>query len=253
MSSRASENQRLLSRIQELHAASDRVIGMPRMPEDLTGEGETASPNRIARLRARDWLFGIPRRRAWRKKRRGVRPAHVVNHLERDFSASEPNTKWVADICYIRTAQGWLHLCTVLALFSHKIVGWSASDIQDRHLVISAVLMAGWQRSNRDSVVLHSDRGTQFTRGDSQRFLLDHNITSSMSDVRHCDDNAPAEGFFGMIMRERIRRRRYPTLAAARSDVFDYIARFHNPRMQRRLDVQDQKFHALTQLSAKTG
>ena len=74
-----------------------------------------------------------------------------------------------------------------------------------------------------------------------------------MSDVGHCGDNAPAEGFFGMIKRERIHRRRYLTLAAARSDVFDYIERFHNPRMQRRLDVQDQKFYALTQQSAKTG
>ena len=78
-------------------------------------------------------------------------------------------------------------------------------------------------------------------------------MTSSMSDVGHCGDNAPAEGFFGMIKRERIHRRRYLTLAAARSDVFDYIERFHNPRMQRRLDVEEQKFYALTQLSAKTG
>lgn len=249
----AAECARLLSRIREHHAASDGVIGMPRMHEDLTGEEETASPNRIARLMARNGLFGIPQRRSWRKKRSGVRPAHVINHLERDFSASEPNTQWVTDITYIHTAQGWLYLCTVLDLFSHKIVGWSMSDIQDRHLVLSAVLMACWQRSGRDPLVLHSDRGTQFTCGHYQRFLLDRNITSSMSDVGHCGDNAAAEGFFGMIKRERIHRRRYLTLAAARSDVFDYIERFHNPRMQRRLDIQDQKFYALTQPSAKTG
>jgi putative transposase len=146
-----------------------------------------------------------------------------------------------------------LYLCTVPDMHSHTIIGWSMSDIQDRHLVLSAVSMAGWQRSNRDPVVLHSDRGTQFTCSDYQRFLLDRNITSSMSDVGHCGDNAPAEGFFGMIKRERINLRRYLTLAAARSDVFDYIERFHNPGMQRRLDTQDQKFYALTQPSAKTG
>jgi hypothetical protein len=77
-------------------------------------------------------------------------------------------------------------------------------------------------------VLLHSDRGTQFTSSDYQRFLADHNITSSMSGVGHCGDNAAAEGFFGLIKRERIHRRRYLSLAAARSDVFDYIERFRD-------------------------
>ena len=253
MSARVTDNQRLLLRIREYHAASDGVMGMPRMHEQLCYDGETASPNRVAQLMARNGLFGIPQRRQWRKKRSGVRPAHIRNHLERDFSAGEPNTKWVTDITYIYTAQGWLYLCTVLDLFSSKIVGWSMSGIQDRHLVLKAVLMACWQRPNRDPVVLHSDRGTQFTSGEYQRFLADHNIISSMSDVGHCGDNAAAEGFFGMIKRERIHRRHYLTLAAARSDVFDYIERFHNPRMQRRLDIRDQAFNALTQPSAKTG
>jgi putative transposase len=236
MSARVTDNQRLLSRIREHHAASDGVMGMPRMHEQLSYDGETASPNRVARVMARAGLFGIPQRRQWRKKRSG-----------------EPNTKWVTDITYIYTAQGWLYLCVVLDLFSGKIVGWSMSGIQDRHLVLKAVLMACWQRPNRDPVVLHSDRGTQFTSGEYQRFLADHNIISSMSDVGHCGDNAAAEGFFGMLKRERIHRRRYLSLAAARSDVFDYIERFHNPRMQRRIDIQDQAFSALTQPSAKTG
>ena len=74
-----------------------------------------------------------------------------------------------------------------------------------------------------------------------------------MSDVGHCGDNAAAEGFFGMIKRERIYRRRYLSLTEACSDVFDYIERFHNPRMQRRLDRQDLAFTTLTQPSAKTG
>ena len=120
-------------------------------------------------------------------------------------------------------------------------------------MVIKAVLMACWQRADRAPVVLHSDRGTQFTSGDYQQLLTDRNIMSSMSAVGHCADNAAAEGFFGVMKRERINRRRYQTLAEARTDVFDYIERFHNPRMQRRIDVRDQAFTALTQLSAKTG
>jgi putative transposase len=102
-------------------------------------------------------------------------------------------------------------------------------------------------------VILHSDRGTQFTSYEYQQFLKDHRITLSMSDVGHCGDNAPAEGFFGMLKRERVNRRRYLTVADARADVFDYIERFHNPRIQRRLDSLERGVSTLTQPSAKTG
>ena len=119
--------------------------------------------------------------------------------MERDFKASEPNTKWVTDITYIRTAEGWLYLCVVIDLFGGEVVGWSMSTTQDRHLVLQAVLVACWQRPDREPVILHSDRGTQFTSYEYQEFLADHNLTLSMSAVGHCGDNAPAEGFFGMF------------------------------------------------------
>ena len=161
MSTRERDNRRLLRRIREYHTASDSVMGMPRMHEVLTHEGETASRNRIARLMARNGLYGIPQRRQWRRKRSGTRPAYVRNHLERDFTATEPNTKWVTDITYIHTAGGWLYLCVVVDLYGGKVVGWSMSTTQDRQLILRAVLMACWQRPNRQPVILHSDRGTQ--------------------------------------------------------------------------------------------
>ena len=83
MNARATDNQRLLTHIQELHAASDGVMGMPRMHEDLSYAGETVSRNRVARLMAKDGLFGVPQKRSWQRKRTGVRPDHVKNHLER--------------------------------------------------------------------------------------------------------------------------------------------------------------------------
>ena len=253
VSARARDNARLLEKIRTHHTASDGVMGAPRMQEELSYEGETASLNRVARLMARAGLYGVPQRRQWRRKPSGVRPAVVHNHLERDFSALEPNTKWVTDITYIRTAESWLYLCVVIDLYNRKVVGWSMSAVQDRQMVLQAVLMACWQRPGREPLVLHSDRGTQFTSGEYQRFLADHHIISSMSAVGHCGDNAAAEGFFGMLKRERVNRRRYATLAEARADLFDYIERFHNPRMQRRLDAQDQAFKTLTQPSVKTG
>lgn len=248
-SARTLDNCRLLDKIREHHAASDGVMGAGRMHEALGYEGETASLNRIARLMAADGLAGVPQRRRWRHKPSGARPAHVRNQLARDFTANEPNTKWVVDITYIRTGEGWLYLCAVVDLYAGKVVGWSMSPVQDRHLVLKAVMMACWQRPDRSEVILHSDRGTQFTSTEYQQFLKDHHIVSNMSDVGHCGDNAAAEGFFGKLKRERVHRRRYVTLAEARSDVFDYIERFHNPIIQRRLDARDQAFRLLTQQS----
>ena len=94
-------------------------------------------------------------------------------------------------------------------------------------------------------MILHSDRGTQFTSGDYQRLLKQKNLTSSMSAVGHCADNAACEGFFGVLKRERINYRQYRTRDEARADIFDYVERFHNPRMRRRLANQDNKFTSL--------
>jgi len=237
-SDRAVDNKRLLDRIEELHTESDGVKGSPRIWEDLRYEGEPVGQNRVARLMREAELQGIPQKRRWRRKPSGSRPAYIRNHLEREFQAEEPNTKWVTDITYIRTAENWLFLCVVIDLYSGIVVGWSMSARQDRQLVLQAVLMALWQRTDRTPVILHSDRGTQFTSDEYQQFLKDHNLICSMSAVGDCADNAAAEGFFGLLKRERVHRRHYRTRAEARSDVFDYIERFHNPRRRRQLETK---------------
>ena len=234
-SARAIDNQRLLKRIEALHTASDSVMGSPRIWDDLRYEGETCSENRVARLMRLHGIRGIPQRHRWHSKPSGHRPDDVRNHLARDFSADEPNTKWVTDITYVRTAEHWLYLCVVVDLYSGIVVGWSMSPSQERQLVIQAVLMALWQRADRSPVILHSDRGCQFTSEEYQRFLKGHNLTCSMSRVGSCADNAAAESFFGVLKRERVNRRRYLTRAEARADIFDYIERFFNPRKRRRL------------------
>jgi putative transposase len=250
---RALDNQRLLTRIEALHAESDGVLGAGRIWEDLRYAGETASLNRIARLMHKQGLRGIPQKRRWKKKAPEKRPVGVANHLARDFRAELPNTKWVTDITYIETAEGWLYLSGVKDLHSDIIVGWSMSHRQSRELVLQAVLMALWQRPDRSPVILHSDRGTQFTSGEYQRFLKGHHLIQSMSAVGSCADNASMEGFFGMLKRERVNRRIYQTRAAARADVFDYIERFYNPRCRRRLEAATQQELLLTQPSGETG
>jgi putative transposase len=124
---------------------------------------------------------------------------------------------------------------------------------QTRDLALQAVLMAPLQCDEGDEVILHSDQGSQFTSGDYQRLLQRHRVTCSMGAVGTCADNAAAESFFGLLKRDRTRRRKYETRAEARRDVFDYIERFHNPRMQRRLIRQARKDAGLTQPSTEMG
>ena len=253
VSQRAREDQRLLQRIRYHHRASDGVKGSPRIWEALRYEGEGCGQNRVARLMRAAGLQGIPQRKRWRKKSTGQRPDHIVNHLQRDFRADTANTRWVTDITYIKTAEGWLYLCVVLDLYSKQVVGWSMSPRQDRQLVLQAVLMALWQRKHDRLVILHSDRGCQFTSEEYQQFLKDHGLLCSMSAVGSCADNAACEGFFGMLKRERVNRRRYLTRSEARSDVFNYIECFYNQEQRRKLEVKEQEALNLTKLSGETG
>lgn len=251
---RARANAHLLERMREIHEDSLGVIGAPRMHEDLTDEGESVSLNRVARLMASAGLQGWPRRRKRRcGGRPGIRPAGVTNLLERDFNANEPETKWVTDITEVLTDEGKLYLCVVVDLYSKLVPGWSMHHRQDRHMVVRAVQMAVWQREGDNELILHSDRGGQFISGTYQKFLGGNALVSSMSAVGHCADNAACEGFFGMLKRERVHHRRYRTRDEARADLFDYLERFHNPRMRRRVARRDREFSALTQPSVEMG
>lgn len=253
-SARAKANERLLSKIKDLHQESDSVKGAPRIWEDLVYDGEACSKNRVARIMSKHGIYGIPQKRKWRRKASGTRPTGINNLLKRDFQATKTNQKWVTDITYINTAEGFLYLCVVLDLFTGMVVGWSMSHRQDRDMVIQAVLMALWQRSDKSQeVILHSDRGCQFTSDDYQRFLNGHNLVCSMSGVGSCADNAACEGFFGLLKRERVRRRRYMNRQEARSDVFDYIERFHNRRKRRRMEMTESQKKLLTKSSVESG
>ncbi|MGV8675452.1 IS3 family transposase [Pseudomonas aeruginosa] len=253
-SQRQLDNQRLLGRIRELHEDSRGTLGAGRMHEDLVDEGESASLNRVARLMAGNGLKGWPRpKRRGKRNQPAATPPGVRNLLQRDFMALEPETKWVTDITEIKTSEGKLYLCIVLDLFDKRVVGWSMNHQQGRQMVIRAVKMAVWQRQQSDPVILHSDRGSQFRSGDYQDYLTGNRLVCSMSAVGHCGDNAACEGFFGVFKREWVYRVHYQTLDAARRDVFEYIERFHNPRMRRRTARQDLGFSALLKTSVETG
>jgi putative transposase len=118
------------------------------------------------------------------------------NHLQQQFDVTAPNRVWVTDITYIRTHEGWLFLAVVLDLFSRQVVGWSMQPCMDRELALNALLMAVWRRQPKDTVLVHSDQGSQFSSYDWQDFLKAHNLAPSMSRRGNCHDNAVAESFF---------------------------------------------------------
>lgn len=118
------------------------MYGSPRIWEELQYDGEACSLNRVARLMKANNLMGIPAIKRWRKKLSGQRPYSVFNHLERNFKAAEPNVKWVTDITYIPTREGWLYLAVIIDLFKGIVIGWSMSQTMEKQLVIQAVLMA---------------------------------------------------------------------------------------------------------------
>jgi putative transposase len=228
LSRRAQESHRLTAAIRAIYTDSDGVYGSPKVWQVLRQQGEGCGKHRVARLMRREGLCGIPSKKRWKRRGSGERPTGISNQLARDFEALAPNTKWVTDITYIPTAEGWLYLAVVLDLFSRQVIGWSMPPRLDRDLVIQAVLMAVWQRASADAVILHSDRGTQYTSQEFQAFLNEHGIVSSMSGVGTCYDNAVAESFFGLLKRERVHRRQYQTRAEARADIFEYMEGFYN-------------------------
>lgn len=144
------------------------------------------------------------------------------NVLDRDFTAAQPNQKWVADITYIATDQGWLYLATLMDLFSRKIVGWSMNARLKTELVRDEFTMAVLQRCPQAGLLHHSDRGSQYASHDYQTLLAEHGIQVSMSRIGNCYDNAFMESFFATLKTECVDRR-YATRAEARTCLFDYI------------------------------
>ena len=229
-SARAIDDRRLLGRIKQSWLESGSVYGYRKVADDLRELGERCGKHRVARLMKAE---GLRAQRGYRRRpgRYGGKPAHVApNVLQREFAVEAPNRAWVTDITYIRTHEGWLYLAVVLDLFSRQVVGWSMQPRIDGELVLNALLMAVWRRRPSNEVLVHSDQGSQFTGYDWLDFLKAHGLRPSMSRRGNCHDNAVAESFFSVLKKERIKRRIYPTRAAATSDVFDYIEMFYNPK-----------------------
>jgi putative transposase len=226
-SARECANAKLLKMIKKIFRRSRKTYGSPRIHAELRAQGMACSCNRVARLMRK---HGVRARRP-RRRVRTTDSKHDLpvapNLLGRQFEAERPNQKWVADISYIDTDEGWLYLATVMDLFSRRIVGWAMDDHMERSLVEQALRMALFRRRPRAGLLHHSDRGSQYASGDYRALLAAWGITASMSRTGDCYDNAAMESFFGTLKTECVTAR-YPTRAAARTDIFEYIEVWYN-------------------------
>jgi putative transposase len=227
LSDRAIENLRLLGLIRASYAANGGVYGAPRVFLDLREVGETCGKHRVARIMSAHKIKAI---RGYKAPRAVAgRPSIIApNRLQREFTVNQPDIAWVTDITYIRTWQGWLYLAVVVDLYSRKVVGWSMKPTLAREVVLDALMMAVWRRRPKNTVIVHSDQGSQYGSDDWLRFLNANNLEPSMSRRGNCWDNAVAESFFSSLKKERIKKRIYKTRDLARADVFDYIEMFYN-------------------------
>ncbi|MTD40890.1 IS3 family transposase [Erwinia sp. CPCC 100877] len=145
------------------------------------------------------------------------------NLLKQDFYASGPNQKWVGDITYLRTDEGWLYLAVVIDLWSRSVIGWSMSSRMTAQLTCDALQMALWQRKRPGNVIVHTDRGGQYCSTDYQSLLKRHNLQGSMSAKGCCYDNACAESFFHSLKVECIHGEDFASREIMRTAVFNYI------------------------------
>jgi len=152
------------------------------------------------------------------------------NHLGREFTAEQPNSKWVTDTKAVETAEGWLHLAVIVDLFSRMVVGWAMAATEDSELTEMALRMAVARRHPGSELLHHSDRGTEFTSDRYQAALRELGIElQSMSRTGNCWDNAAMEAFFATLAKECTNRVHFQTRQEARSTIFEYLECFYNP------------------------
>jgi transposase InsO family protein len=228
-SARVQRREQIGQAAQQSHRDSHGTYGYRRVHRDLVEDHEIPCCRETVRRVMGE--LGLARRH----KRRFVKTTDsnhtepiAANRLQRDFTATGPDQKWLADITYIRLVEGWLYLAVVLDCFSRRIVGWSLSRHIDAELVCAALEMALHRRCPQGDLVHHSDRGVQYASESLRGLLKREGLTMSMSRKGDPWDNAMMESFFGSLKTEWIDEE-YATEAQARMELFKYIEMFYNP------------------------
>lgn len=227
-SRRQKENDRLMVEIRATHEHSRATYGYRRVYASLAAKSIACGIHRVRRLMQQ---YGL---RAQRKRRYRTttesRHRHPIapNLLDRDFSATAANQKWVSDITFVPTHEGWLYIAAIMDLYSRLVVGWAMESFLNQELGLKALRMALDGRQPPPGLLHHSDRGVQYANNNYQQLLTDQIAVASMSRTGNVYDNAPMESFFATLKRELIHFRTYRTRDEARADIFEFVEVFYN-------------------------
>jgi putative transposase len=230
-SARQLSDAELTEKITAIHAESKGTYGAPRVHKELLHRHIPCGKRKVTRLMRLAGLEGRCKKR-WRTTTVADPDAEAARDLiQRHFGpCEEMDRRYVGDITYIATWEGWAYLATVIDLASRKVVGWALADHMRTELVTDALTMAFANRAPERGVIFHSDRGCQYTSGDFAALARANGVVLSVSRKGECWDNAVAESFFATIKRELIDTRAWPTRAGLRRCVFEYIEGWYNAR-----------------------
>jgi len=228
-SQRAWDDNALLSEIKDIHVLSRHTYGAPRILGQLRHRGHRVGRHRVARIMVEHGLVGVHGRKKWRRGKPNT--AYAPDLLERDFSASRPDERWVADISEFHCLDGKLFLAGIRDLFDKTLVGWAMGERQTTDLVVSALVMALSRRRPDGELVHHSDKGPQYTSLDMANRLSDWGLSASFGSTGDAYDNAAMESFWATAKRE-IEFLHGPVRQLAKSQlrtiIFEYVEVFYN-------------------------
>jgi len=227
-SHRTRRHKEWTDQVKEVYDASRQLYGSPKVAEKLHQQGVDISMRTVTRIMSeQQW-----RSRTVKKYKATTHSKHNLpvqeNVLNQEFKASKPNEKWVTDITYVATEEGWLYLASVMDLYSRKIVGWHTSERMTKELVLQALRQAHGRQRPDGEILHHSDRGSQYASHEYQKQLKVYSMIGSMSRKGNCYDNACIESFHSIIKKELIYLNKYATRAKAEKSIFEYIEVFYN-------------------------
>jgi len=228
-SKRKKKHDMLKEKIKQFHDESKCISGYRKIHEDILDYTDLKCDKEVIRL----LMIQLGLCSKVSKKFKATTDSNhklpvAPNILNRNFESSAPNKKWVTDITYVQTLDGWFFLAVVLDLFSNKVVGWATSENIDEALVVSALKEAIRRRKPGPGLLHHSDRGVQYAAHGYQKILDNLGMICSMSRKGNCWDNAKAENFFQKLKLEWVSGQIYRTRKDARTAIFEYIEIFYN-------------------------
>ena len=229
-SARQAENKQIIEQIRQVYEDSKKRYGSPKITEELISNGWKISRPRVARIMRSNGIRSIVSKKFRVNTTDSSHGLPVAeNYLNRDFSASRTAEKWVSDITYIPTVQGWLYLTIIMDLFDRKIVGWALSkEMTTECTTLAAWKMAVINRPISQSLIFHSDRGVQYASRAFREEINKYSVIQSMSRKGNYWDNAVAENYFKILKSELVNHRQFHSRIQAKTEIFEFIEVWYN-------------------------